>query len=158
MEWKKINDKYKLSEFGDIYCYNGVENHSVRLVKPYMVKMRLQEGYLICNLYNNKILKKLLIHRLVYSNFIGEIPENCDVHHKDEDKLNNHYSNLEIINHSLHTKLHWELGKKIPKRVPEKIKVVKDRTKNKTVDIKLYQKNYREMRKNQVITGSKSNK
>ena len=138
MEWKKINDKYKVSEYGEIYCFSGIRKTSYQ---PFIVKQRLQYGYLVCWIGNHNKQKKQLIHRLVYSQFIGEIPVNCDIHHKDGNRLNNHFSNLEPIDHSLHAKLHWDKREKIVKE-----RVIKDKTKNKTYDMVAYQKKYREMR------------
>lgn len=40
------------------------------------------------------------IHRLVAKYFIGDIPSGYVVNHKDGNKLNNHYSNLEIVTYS----------------------------------------------------------
>lgn len=37
------------------------------------------------------------VHKLVYLAFCGEIPEGLTVDHIDNDKLNNHYSNLQLL-------------------------------------------------------------
>ncbi len=37
------------------------------------------------------------IHRLVYQVWVGEIPEGMSVDHIDNNKLNNHYSNLQLL-------------------------------------------------------------
>lgn len=47
------------------------------------------------------------VHKLVYEAFVGKIPEGCDVHHLDNNKLNNHFSNLEIVEMSKHRSLHF---------------------------------------------------
>ena len=60
--------------------------------------------------YSNKILKNAIdisgyfrvdihgkhmrIHRLVYLTWIGEVPKDCQINHKDDNKHNNHYTNL----------------------------------------------------------------
>lgn len=41
--------------------------------------------------------KTHLVHRLVATAFIGEIPSGYDVNHKDCNKKNNHVTNLEIV-------------------------------------------------------------
>jgi len=46
----------------------------------------------------------------MYETFIGEITEECDVHHKDEIKENNILNNLELISHGEHQQLH-HIGK-----------------------------------------------
>ena len=48
-----------------------------------------------------------LVHRIVAEAFIGKAPNESDtINHKDGDKLNNHYSNLEWISHSENVR-HW---------------------------------------------------
>ncbi len=56
-------------------------------------------GYLRCNLYLNKNVKTVSIHRLVAQAFIPN-PDNLpEVNHKDEDKTNNKVDNLEWCDH-----------------------------------------------------------
>lgn len=65
--------------------------------------------------YENKIFadgkrKTFRLHRVVYEFYSGkEIPKGYHVHHKDENKDNNDFSNLVLLSHSEHAKLH---GKK----------------------------------------------
>jgi len=40
-------------------------------------------------------------HRLVLYHWIGECPKGLESHHKDHNKANNHYSNLEYVTHSV---------------------------------------------------------
>lgn len=50
------------------------------------------------------------LHREVYKNECGEIPEGYHVHHKDGDTTNNDPSNLEIVTPQEHAELHdWEM-------------------------------------------------
>lgn len=44
--------------------------------------------------------KTFSVHRLVVETFIGEIPKNKCVNHKDGDKYNNSLSNLEVVTYS----------------------------------------------------------
>lgn len=37
------------------------------------------------------------VHRVVYRAFLGEIPEEYEIDHKDEDRCNNHKDNLRIL-------------------------------------------------------------
>lgn len=46
------------------------------------------------------------LHRLIFEDFYGPIPDRCDIHHKDGDKLNNCIMNLQILTHSQHKYLH----------------------------------------------------
>lgn len=45
-------------------------------------------------------------HRLIFEDFYGEIPNECVIHHKDMNSLNNCIFNLQILTKSKHTKLH----------------------------------------------------
>lgn len=40
------------------------------------------------------------LHKLVASKYLGVCPAGCEISHKDGDKSNNHYTNLEYITHS----------------------------------------------------------
>lgn len=44
--------------------------------------------------------QKFFISRLVYSVFNGQIPENMEVDHIDNNPLNNHYTNLQLLTRS----------------------------------------------------------
>lgn len=50
--------------------------------------------------------RRTSLHRQVYIDTYGEIPVGHDVHHKDEDKFNNHPANLEALPHSSHMSHH----------------------------------------------------
>jgi len=44
------------------------------------------------------------VHKLVASKFLGVCPDGCEISHKDGNKWNNHWSNLEYITHSANLK------------------------------------------------------
>ncbi len=46
------------------------------------------------------------VHRLVWQTIHGPIPKGMQVHHIDENKLNNHISNLELLPIGVHQGLH----------------------------------------------------
>ena len=52
------------------------------------------------------------IHRVIWSYYNGEIPENCVIHHKDFNKDNNELSNLELLTFTEHTKIHADIRTK----------------------------------------------
>lgn len=63
-----------------------------------------KDGYV---LVNTKDGRRLLEHRLVVENYLGEsLPKQIIVHHKDKDRSNNQISNLEIMTNSEHTTIH----------------------------------------------------
>ena len=54
------------------------------------------------------------LHRLIWmETHKQEIPDNCDIHHVDENKTNNAADNLVLIERSFHRRLHT-LGEKNP--------------------------------------------
>lgn len=84
--WKPINDYYQISDSGNV--------HSLRrniILKPSYHK----NGYLSVSLSSNKIVKRFYIHRLVAIAFIPNPENKPEVNHKDGNKHNNVYTNLE---------------------------------------------------------------
>lgn len=80
-EFKKYDDMYYISEYGDVY--------SVRkkgLLKHYITHY----GHHRIDLHG----KHMFVHRLVYIVWIGDIPDGLQINHYDDNKDNNHYSNL----------------------------------------------------------------
>lgn len=49
-----------------------------------------------------------LLHRLIFENFYGEIPEGFDIHHINGVKTDNCILNLQLIEHGQHSSLHHE--------------------------------------------------
>jgi hypothetical protein len=62
-----------------------------------LAQVRGKRGYLLVNLYRDGKPKNFLVHRLVAAAFLGTIPPNWQVNHKDGDKSNNDVRNLEIV-------------------------------------------------------------
>lgn len=50
-----------------------------------------------------------LLHRLIYEETFGPIPEGFHIHHLDNDKNNNALENLVLISKSNHHKLHFNM-------------------------------------------------
>jgi hypothetical protein len=88
-----------------------------------ILKSHLEKGYEVVELNANRIIKKALVHRLVYSTFIGDLVEGMVIHHKDKNKTNNHVSNLEQCNYIEHNNIHahppWNKGIKNPQKMIE---------------------------------------
>ena len=53
-------------------------------------------GYWMIRLHSQKKSKGFLVHRLVYESFVGPIPEDMVINHKDGNKRNNRIDNLEL--------------------------------------------------------------
>lgn len=115
MKWRSIkNSKYIISEYGQVK--NKLTGHILKLhpggTSPYLlVNIKI----------NDKISKSYLVHRLVALSFIKNIDNKAEVNHKDGDKLNNHYSNLEWttskenMNHAITTGLYKRFNNQIYK-------------------------------------------
>jgi hypothetical protein len=103
--WKSVigfNSFYEVSNYGNVRSINriviretikGFENlnYTGRILKQYQEK----SGYLMVRLSSNCNGKTIRVHRLVAMVFI-ENPENKQtINHKDGNKLNNNYCNLE---------------------------------------------------------------
>jgi hypothetical protein len=92
--WLKIPgySDYAVSEDGEVKRITEKTNTwSGRLLK----QRKDNGGYLYVHLYNGK--HSLNIHRLVAMAFLGPCPAGSEVNHKDGDRTNNHYKNLEYV-------------------------------------------------------------
>lgn len=111
IEWKPLpkehyphsNYEYIVSEYGDV------------LRKPTVTRKSEKCGHLKKDLGYKAVSflrrgKRHYIHRIVAHLWLGEIPEEMVVNHIDGNKLNNHYSNLEIISHEDNVKHAWNTG------------------------------------------------
>ena len=93
MENRKIIgfENYLIDEFGLI----------ISLTKKYNSRNLKQQtnrcGYKVVYLYANNQRYFKYIHRLVAENFLDEYIDNLEINHKDCNKENNHFSNLEIV-------------------------------------------------------------
>ena len=91
--WKDVKGYeglYKISNYGEVW--------SVRK-QGLLKKGKGGRGYYSVSLYKNKKQKSFTIHRLVANNFIENPFEKPCINHIDENKKNNHYSNLEWVTH-----------------------------------------------------------
>ena len=59
---------------------------------------KTKNGYFRVALYKNGKTKRYLVHRLVAQHFIPNINNFSQINHKDENKENNYYKNLEWCN------------------------------------------------------------
>ena len=101
--WKDITGYegyYQVSSFGNV---RSLDRDSVRTgvgkvrLRGKMLKFTDNKGYLIVGLSKNNKSKKFIVSRLVANEFV---PIKCgknEVNHIDENKHNNHFSNLEWV-------------------------------------------------------------
>lgn len=117
MKWKEltINGRqtdYRISERGDVYSHkkNRLLKGGITGLPGYEYKSYYLE-------YEPGKYKWFAAHRLVYTMFVGPIKDGLELNHKDLDKSNNHYSNLEVVTrwdnicHARQLK-HWDNGRK----------------------------------------------
>lgn len=106
--WKDIpntNGYYQVSNLGNVrvidrdipYSNGAIHHHKGRIIKP----SENQFGYyqVHFNTTDGKI-KTMLVHRLVAMLFVDGYKEGLEVNHKDENKHNNFYGNLEWVTRS----------------------------------------------------------
>lgn len=85
IQYKKFNNDYYVSEFGDVYSCLSNKN-----LKHYIDK----DGYHRVDIYINHKPKHFKVHKLVYLTWKGKIEQGKQINHYDDDKNNNHYTNL----------------------------------------------------------------
>lgn len=92
-QWKKIKDyeNYSVSNFGNVK--NDITNKKIYLNDK-------GGNYLTVNLSKNGKIKRFYVHRLVAQSFIENKDNKLEVNHKDGNKHNNYYTNLEWVTRS----------------------------------------------------------
>lgn len=58
-----------------------------------------KNGYLVTAIQKNKKRVHVKIHRVVFESFCGKISLGMEINHKDGNKKNNHFLNLEQVSH-----------------------------------------------------------
>lgn len=80
-EYKSYDDNYYVNEYGKIY--------SIKLGRELKPNIDC-DGYYRVDIYG----KHIKVHKLVYLTWIGDIEQGKQINHKDDNKHNNHYTNL----------------------------------------------------------------
>ena len=99
---KNYEGLYEVSEFGNIYSVEkfivcGKNKSSIRKQERKEKSFRFDKyGYKRISLSKNGKVKTIALHRIVAENFIKG-NSSLTVNHKDGNKLNNHFSNLEWV-------------------------------------------------------------
>lgn len=129
--WKPLigyEGVYEISEYGEVYSI------AKRILRKSFVN---KFGYPRITLRCKGAVKNIFVHRLVATTFICENPGGLDVNHKDGNKLNNHYSNLEWVTrqqnvrHSFDHGLQTNKGDSHPQRKLCSAQVIEIREKHK---------------------------
>jgi hypothetical protein len=86
-----IEQFYRIEEDGAVFSLTK---------NRYLSSVPNKAGYLHVCLHLYKANTFFLVHRLVATKYIGQCPLKQETSHKDGNKVNNHYSNLEYLTHS----------------------------------------------------------
>ncbi|MGV3043494.1 NUMOD4 motif-containing HNH endonuclease [Staphylococcus rostri] len=89
---KGYEGKYQINEYGEVKSLK--RKKGALMCKERMLKLETSNGYKRVTLSKNDTTKRFLVHRLVYQTFIGDLKKGMQIHHIDENKFNNHISNL----------------------------------------------------------------
>lgn len=103
-EWKPIKgyeNLYEISNYGRVRSLdrfvnckkNGKQLKRSKIIKPFKTK----NGYYQVGLWKNNTKLNHYISIIVYSHFVGPIPEGMQVNHINEDKSDNRLSNLNLM-------------------------------------------------------------
>lgn len=101
--WKDVmgyEDLYQISNHGNIRSKDRttIIGNKKRNYPGIKIKIATNDaGYKHCLLHKNGIRKHILIHRLVYQAFNGELDDTLVIDHIDNIKSNNYYKNLQQI-------------------------------------------------------------
>lgn len=128
--FKKINGfDYEVSNYGNVKSINRtiVRSNGKRLtIYGRVLKKRISRfGYVRYVLYKNKVQFGFLAHRLVAEHFIENNHNYPQVNHKDENKRNNHHTNLEWCS-VLYNLNYGSRNDNISKRLNKKVIYIKN--------------------------------
>lgn len=109
---------YEVSSYGRVRSLDRYDSRNQFREGKILKNRDNSNGYLLCGLSKNGIVKNKYIHRLVAEAFLPN-PDNLpEVNHLDEDKSNNRVENLEFCNR----KYNCNYGTKIEREITTKIK------------------------------------
>jgi hypothetical protein len=106
--WKQIPgyNQYEISNTGIV--------KSLKYNKKRHLKQELNKGYLRVTLSKNNVQKRFQVHVLVAKMFCNGFSSNREVNHKDFNRTNNLYTNLEWLTRSENEKYTYTHGRKRP--------------------------------------------
>ena len=86
-----------------------VTKNGFKELKSYNRYLKRKEGndYKQVYLFKEGKRYKRYVHRLVYENFVSDIPHNLQINHKDLNKFNNDINNLELVTQKENIQHYW---------------------------------------------------
>lgn len=99
--WKPIPEYeglYEVSSWGRVKSVERFNSLGQKLFERILKNGCHNEGYLKTTIFKKGVRKKCYIHVLVVKAFLLDYFEGCEVNHKDANRSNNYYKNLEIVN------------------------------------------------------------
>ena len=111
INWKDIpgyEGFYQASECGQIRSlsrFSNAKNNSKKFFEGKVLVPTKKSGYLRLNLSVDGIAVRFSVHRLIAKTFLSNTENHNSINHKDGNKLNNHYTNLEwcsVAHNNLH--------------------------------------------------------
>lgn len=97
---------YEIGSFGTLVSFPRETAPCKRIKAQFLRK----NGYYQATLCSKGVITVKKIHCLVAEAFLGQRPYKHDINHKDGNKGNNHYSNLEYVTRSKNMKHAYENG------------------------------------------------
>lgn len=92
---------YTININGEIWAKTKIQKgrpgRKSHVRKGFKKKIHINGGYPSVVLSKDNKTKHHFLHRLIYENYIGVIPSNLQINHKDGNKLNYNLSNLEVV-------------------------------------------------------------
>lgn len=120
-EWMDIpgyEGIYQISSHGNIRSLPRIRKHRWNSEKVFKGRLRkpvkVWNGYLAIALRKEGEASTFLVHRLVASAFIDNIYNKPYVNHKDGNKENNYFENLEWVTHQENCKHAFQIGLRKP--------------------------------------------
>lgn len=91
-EFKRFrNTIYYVSNDGEVF--SKFSNRKLKLMKRWINDRHF---YYYVDVYLDHVQKHIFIHRMVYEVWVGVIPADMQVNHKDDNKINNNVDNLYV--------------------------------------------------------------
>jgi hypothetical protein len=112
---------YEISIFGSVISYKRYKGGV--FLKPHIDK----DGYKIVVLTTDGVGKKFKVHRLVALTFIPNPKNLPQVNHKDGNKRNNHFRNLEWSTNTHNQQHAWDTELKFKKLTIAEVKTIKQK-------------------------------